>query len=100
VFYGAITAGAISHPYSRSHLRREKRKAKANAIGALGSVALALGEVAGDEPAVKEVKRSKQEVMEDAARRRQEEARRRAEEGKIGEGAGHGLKEKARRKQM
>ncbi|KLT41388.1 hypothetical protein CC85DRAFT_286565 [Cutaneotrichosporon oleaginosum] len=38
--------------------------------------------------------------MAELARRREEEARRRAEEGKIGEGSGHGLKEKARRKQI
>ncbi|GMK56185.1 hypothetical protein CspeluHIS016_0300250 [Cutaneotrichosporon spelunceum] len=103
VFYGAIAAGAAAHPYSRSHLRREKRKAKAAVAlgGGLGSVALALGEVAGDEAPKEETKaKSRKEVMEDAARRRDEEARRRAEEGKIGQGRGHGLKEKARRKQI
>ncbi|BEJ11622.1 hypothetical protein CspHIS471_0200820 [Cutaneotrichosporon sp. HIS471] len=105
VFYGSIAAGAAAHPYSRSHFRREKRKAKSAVAlgGGLGSVALALGEVAGDEPVDKVEKgkaKSKKEVMEDVVRRREEEARRKAEEGKIGEGAGHGLKEKARRKQI
>lgn len=96
----------MSHPYSRSHLRREKRKAAGASLGGgLGSVALALAEAAGDEeaPVKEEVvgkKMSKKEVLEDAARRREEERKRKLEEGKIGEGAGHGLKEKARRKQM
>jgi hypothetical protein len=98
LFHGAIAAGAAAHPYSRSHLKREKRKQKQHlAGGGLDSVADALAEVTGDvpEPVTVLTKGKKREHVVDAPQKRKAEP-----DGKIGEGSAKTVGEKSRRKQM
>jgi hypothetical protein len=97
-FLGAIQAGAALHPYSRSHIRREKRKAKEVVGGGLDSVAAALAEAAGEVPVPEApVPKSKghARVVDDVPQKRKQEP-----DGKIGEGRTKPLAEKQRRKQM
>ncbi len=82
-----------SHPYSRSHAKREKRKAREHLVGGeLHSVAVALSEAIGETEAL-----PLKGDHETTKRKRDEEKR---EESKIGIGKGRTLGEKARRKQM
>lgn len=91
-----------SHPYSRSHTRREKRKAKQNIAGGLGTISLALAEAVGETPAPPEPKSSrggtaqtdKKPVM--VNRPVEDEA----DKGKIGQGKKRTMNESGRRKQM
>lgn len=88
------------HPYSRSHMKRQKKKAKEQlAGGELSSVAAALKNITGEE--------SEEEGVATAGKPRrkpkktsEEIAQAQAEKAKIGEGTGKTLKEKARREQM
>lgn len=94
------------HPYSRSHVKREKRKARQELHGGqLASVEAALSEVlglpppatSGEKQAPSAVKiRTKEERI--AERLRVEHELR--EKGKIGLGKGKTLTEKARRAEM
>ena len=96
VFHGAIAAGAAAHPYSRSHLRREKRKAKQQlAGGGLTSVADALAEVSEPTATTTTEKKGKKNAPEDIPQKRKAEP-----DGKIGEGSTKTVGEKSRRKQM
>lgn len=86
---------AQSQPYSKSHLKREKRKAKQQLAGGMGSVAAALVDLAPElapEPEEKTPK-EKKEAAEEAKRRKEED-------GKIGAGSKRTMREKQRRKQM
>ena len=82
-----------SHPYSRSHARREKRKKREHlAGGELHAVAAALSEVVGETISTTAKIRSKEERAGDKKRAEEEK--------KIGAGKGRTLSERARRKQM
>jgi solute carrier family 35 protein F5 len=98
-FHGALVAGATDHPYSRSHLRREKRKARQQlAGGGLNSVRDALAEAAEAAGVqVEVVPKSEKKVVAavDAPQKRKAEP-----DGKIGEGSARTVTEKSRRKQM
>ncbi|ORY35504.1 ribosome biogenesis protein SLX9-domain-containing protein [Naematelia encephala] len=86
-----------SHPYSRSHNRREKRKAKQQlAGGELHSVAAALSIALGEDPS--QLPTPTSAVQKQEARRKAEEKR--LEDSKIKEGKGRTLSEKARRAQI
>lgn len=97
-------SGKAPHPYfipSKSHLRRQKRKAR-NLAGGLGSLGTALEGVIPDEdlkPAqvvgVKEEKRVKTKEERDEERRVWLEKEK--EKGKIGSGKGKTLREKKRK---
>lgn len=97
-------AGKAPHPYfvpSKSHLRRQKRKARSLA-GGLGSLESALEGVLPDEdfkPAqvvdIKEEKRIKTKEERDEERRVRLEKEK--EKGKIGSGKGKTLREKKRK---
>ena len=94
------------HPYSRSHIRREKRKAKQQlAGGELHAISAALSEAIGEEPesalpsGSKKAQRSR-DIAAEVVERNAERQRRRAESGKIDEGRGRTLGEKSRRKQV
>ena len=89
------------HPYSRSHTRREKRKAKQQlAGGKLDNIASALSDMIDDidvPPGLQNVKPSNKKTgmaQDNGAVRRKEE------KGKIGEGKGRTLSETGRRKQV
>lgn len=87
------------HPYSRSHIRREKRKAQQHlAGGELHSVAAALSESLGEVGHERE--RARVRSNEERKAEKQKERARSEGEGKIGDGKGRTLSEKARRKQM
>lgn len=92
-----------SHPYSRSHTRREKRKTKQNLHGGtLDSVAEALiqavADGSGDEEVEDPVKKTKtQKGKEEGSKTKRKDA---SVDGLIGEGKGRTMREKARRKQM
>ncbi|WOO76714.1 uncharacterized protein LOC62_01G000337 [Vanrija pseudolonga] len=98
-FHGAVLAGAAA-PYSKSHARREKRKAAQQLGSGLGSVAAALFEAAGEVPvptAPVATSRGKKraEVVEVPPQLRKREA-----DGKIGEGSAKTMGERRRRKQI
>jgi hypothetical protein len=105
----ATSTALASHPYSRSHTRREKRKVKQNLAGGnLDAVADALKEAFGTpsedegevvEPVGKRSKAGKAATAEDKALAK---PKRRGPDGEelIGEGKGRTMREKARRKQM
>lgn len=96
VFYGAITAGASSKPYSRSHLKREKKKARQQVGGGLGSVAAALEEATEPAERLRVLKKGKAvPVVEVAPQKRKVEP-----DGRMGEGSARTPGEKQRRKQM
>ena len=91
----------LLHPYSRSHNRREKRKAKNHLIGGeLDVIASALSEAIGEEPAIKHLDKKGKEITKDPQELKEERRRREAEKGKIGEGKGRTMNETKRRKQM
>ncbi|EJT48909.1 hypothetical protein A1Q1_02004 [Trichosporon asahii var. asahii CBS 2479] len=88
---------AQSQPYSKSHMKREKRKAKQQLAGGMGSVAAALVDLAPElapEPEVEtKTPKEKQQAADDAKRRKEED-------GKIGQGSKRTMREKQRRKQI
>lgn len=90
------------HPYSRSHTRREKRKAKQQlAGGKLDNIASALSDMIDDidvPPGLHDPKPSAKKagsIAQDNGA-----ASRKTEKGKIGEGKGRTLTETGRRKQV
>jgi len=86
-----------SHPYSRSHARREKRKTRPELSGGhLRAVAAALSEAIGETDALP--LRSLTRVEREEEKRKREDVRR--DGAKIGMGKGRTLGEKARRKEM
>ncbi|KAK1927268.1 hypothetical protein DB88DRAFT_477422 [Papiliotrema laurentii] len=86
------------HPYSRSHVRREKRKAKQHLAGGdLGHLSTALSEVMGDAapPSPPPTKNKLGQHPKPTVVKKKGEDR-----GKIGEGRGRTMSEHARRKQI
>ncbi|CAD6583892.1 MAG: hypothetical protein TREMPRED_003672 [Tremellales sp. Tagirdzhanova-0007] len=93
-----LVPSAPPHPYSRSHTRRVRRKAREQlAGGQLHSVAAALSEVLPDTDPPSALKRMTR-VEREAKERKLDDARR--ELSKIGIGKGRTLTERARRKQI
>lgn len=95
----AQTPTPLSHPYSRSHLKRLRKKSRQNLSGGeLHPLAAALAESLGQtgEKDKKAHVRSMAEKEEEARRERAKKL----EEGKIGEGRGRTLGEKRRREIM
>lgn len=94
-FHAALVAQA--QPYSKSHMKREKRKAKQQLAGGMGSVAAALvdlaPELAPEPPSTGKDKKTKEQKAE-------EDRRKKEEDGKIGAGSKRTMREKQRRKQM
>lgn len=97
----SVVPDHLLHPYSRSHNRREKRKAKNQlAGGELNAIATALSEAIGEEPPTIHVDKKGREIKKDETELREERRKREAEKGKIGEGKGRTMNETKRRKQM
>lgn len=81
-----------AQPYSKSHLKREKKKARQQLAGGMGSVAAALVEVAPE---------LAPEVAEPATKpSAKDEEERRRDDGRIGAGTKRTMGEKQRRRQM
>ncbi|KAK4687014.1 hypothetical protein P7C73_g3096, partial [Tremellales sp. Uapishka_1] len=87
------------HPYSRSHIKREKKKAKEQLTGGeLHSIAVGLSEALGE--VEEEEKPIRIKTAEERRREKEEEQRRKEEAGKIGQGGKRTLSEKKRREQI
>lgn len=96
-FHAQLVAQA--QPYSKSHMKREKRKAKQQLAGGMGSVAAALVDLA-PELVPEPPSDSKPGKAGESAEQKAEAKRRKEEDGKIGAGSKRTMREKQRRKQM